>query len=188
MMTTTSLTVSNERAAEEDMFSDLQPVAAFTIKKIDLATQLNALMVFSGKSRSDIALSLGWKKSQVTRVLSGKNNFTVKTIWDFSSHLGFDFDIVFRASHQQRPRQPWQIQRTENANLPVVSLRTHNFQIEIQSASEVAVDFLTGNNKSHYFSFNTKMDEATHQALPATIHKSLIPAGCELPVTNNLRR
>jgi len=45
--------------------------------------------------------------------LSGENNLTIKTIWEFSSYLGFDYDVVFHSADQRRPQQPWQIERRE---------------------------------------------------------------------------
>jgi len=196
MTTATSLTVRNERANEEDMFSDLEPISAFAVKKIDLATQLNALMVSSGTNRSDMAEALGWKKSQVTRVLSGKNNFTVKTIWDFSSGLGFDFDIVFRAPNQQRPKQPWQLHKKEETTLPVEGLRTLHLPIVMQSAGEVAVDFLAGRAKGNYFSFDTRPFENVEilgfaaQELPSATLTSLVQneTHVHVKVTQKLRK
>jgi transcriptional regulator with XRE-family HTH domain len=113
MTTSTALVATNQLQAEDDIFSHLQPISAFDVKKDYIATQLAALMSFCEKSRSDMAEGLGWEKSRITRILSGENNLTIKTIWEFSSYLGFDYDVVFHSADQRRPQQPWQIERRE---------------------------------------------------------------------------
>lgn len=181
------VTMSNNQINEDDMFFNLEPASAFEVKKVELAAQLNALMVYCGKNRSDMAESLGCKKSHVTRLLSGKSNFTIKTIWDFASHLDFDFDVVFRTHSDRRPTQPWQAQRVRQ-NLPDVSLQTLKVPLQLQSAQEVAVDFLMGRNKAYYVSFNTCLFDSSQQALPATIQTNPMPAIPIPPATRNLRR
>lgn len=183
-----SLSVTAARQSEEDMFSDIESISPFTVKKIDLATQLNALMVFSRKSRSDMAASLGWKKSRITKILSGNDNLTIKTISEFSAHLGYDFDVIFHAYDHPRPIQPWQIKGTEKSNLPIDYLQILNLPLKSQSSIEVLVDILSGNGSQSYFSFDTQMfggsnmiDIATN-ALPASMKTDSISTEIEIPV------
>lgn len=165
-MTNSMVVNKSQLQSDEDMFSDLEPLSAFEIKKDSVATQLAALMVHCGKNRSEMAEELGWKKSRVTRILSGHGNLTIKTVCEFSTHLGYDFDVVFHGYDERRPRQPWQIQRTETTNLPRESLRVLNLPIETQSAQEVFVDLLAGKGRENYLSFNTRTLGLEMQFLP----------------------
>ncbi len=140
-----------------DAFSDVGQVDPFELKKDHLATQLAGLMSFCKKNRSEMAADLGWEKSRVTKVLSGKQNLTVKSIWEFSSCLGFEFDISFRSPVALPPKQPWQIRA--DTFLQVIGRRfsdrlsLKSFPIiEIQSADEVAADMSAGKYKNFYIS------------------------------------
>ena len=108
----TALATTNQNDVQGncfDAFSDIGPVDQFDLKKDHLGAQMGALMAFSGKNRSELMEILGWKKSRVSNVLSGKCNLTIKTVWEFASSLGFDFDVVFHASGDSPQIQPWQI-------------------------------------------------------------------------------
>lgn len=179
---------TNQLQSDDGMFSDLEPLSAFEIKKDSLATQLAALMSYCGKSRSDMADELGWKKSRVTSVLSGHNNLTIKTICDFATHLGYDFDVIFHSYDHPRPMQPWQIQRKETSSLPMISLQTLNLPIETQSAKEVAIDLLSGKGRETYFSFNTGTLGLIPPTLPAARRSSQLSTELTLSVVYNLRR
>ncbi len=187
MTNSKSVVATKPRKTAEEMFGGLEPLTAFEVKKDAVATQLTALMLHSRKTRSDMAEELGWQKSRITKVLSGNNNLTIKTICEFSGLLGYDFDVIFHGPDEPRPKQPWQIQRKEETNLPVESLRTLNLPIVMQSAGEVAVDLITGKAKESYFSFDTSVfgnvkipDVATHM-LPAAISTNLIQNGLRVP-------
>lgn len=179
MTSSTALVTTNQNEVEDDIFSDLEPIDPFNLKKDYLSAQLAALMSFSGKSRSALADELGWKKSRITNVLSGRSNLTIKTIWEFVSHCGFDFDVVFRAPDAERPRQPWQLSKpiintsVLVRNVSVSDRATHAFGhvvIQIQTAAEVAQDLHDGNHKSHYFYLNIpKAVETTQPAIEAPI-------------------
>lgn len=102
-------TVSNELLSsdDDDMFADLPPVDPFDIKKQRIASHITALIVSSGKTRSEVAEEIGIQKSVMSRVLSGKNNTKIGTIWQIASHLGYDFDVIFHSDREQTPSQPW---------------------------------------------------------------------------------
>jgi transcriptional regulator with XRE-family HTH domain len=154
---TTSIAVipaGDLRAQDDDLdlFPDLEPLHPFDIKKDELAANLSALMSYTKKTRSELARELGWGKSRITKVLSGKNNLTLRTICEFTTCLGYDFDVVFRTLVEKRPEQPWQKIRNiaihgyvANASAPL---------IDVQTANQVAKDLFEGNHRSHYFSLH----------------------------------
>lgn len=168
MTNSTSLVTINQNQSEDDfadVFTDLAPIDPFDLKKDFLGAQMAALVSFSGKSRTDLVGELGWKKSRVSNVLSGKCNLTIKSIWEFSSYLGFEFDVIFRRPSELPPRQPWQIRWS--ASLPMAGRRFSDqlsqiaSPFEIQSAGEVAIDLLAGKKKKFYIS-----STSTEGALP----------------------
>lgn len=161
MTVTRGLVVRNQRDSDDDMFHDIEPVSALEIKKTEVATHLAALMSYKGKTRSGLATELGWNKSRMTKVLSGRENLTIKTIWEFSSQLGLDFSVLFQELDLPKPKQPWQIKKSENTTLPVNGMKTIVAPLEVQSAQEVAADFICGNQKEYYFSFNMGAYEET---------------------------
>lgn len=184
---TTTLVTADQNTDDDDIFFDLEPMDAFELKKDYLAAQLAALMSYSGKSRSVLADELGWKKSRITSVLSGRSNLTAKTIWEFASHCGYDFDVIFRAPDVKPSLQPWQIGKTRISTvLKNVTVPPDNFNhslgtvvIEIQSAEEVARDIAEGNHRSHYINLSidvSKMVEIPKPPpLPASLSISTLP-------------
>ncbi|MBI5435914.1 MAG: helix-turn-helix transcriptional regulator [Nitrosomonadales bacterium] len=149
MTNSTALVTTNQNAAEDnffDAFSDIGQVDPFELKKDHLGAQMAALMAFSGKSRSELTEILGWKKSRVSNVMSGKCNLTIKTIWEFASSLGFDFEVVFHTPCNSPQIQPWQIAQRE------VALTFPLPTIEVQTAFQVARDLMNGSYKALYFS------------------------------------
>ncbi|NTV94843.1 MAG: helix-turn-helix transcriptional regulator [Thiobacillus sp.] len=157
MSTSRALTNVNNSQEDglEEMFASLPPLDPFDIKKDEVSALLAALMAFSDVKRTELADKLTWKKSRVTSVLSGRANPTLKTIWEFSSILGYDFDIVFRAFDEQRAKQPWQ--RLANLVTPSHSevKRQKSFVqpiYEAQTPQEVVRDIVTGHAKPLYVS------------------------------------
>lgn len=141
--------------APEDLFADVfarvSPVDPFTFQKDQVATDLAALLSYSNKTRLDLIESLGWKKSRISTVLSGKGNLTLKTLHEFTSDLGYEFDVVFRSPDTPLPMQPWQRQEQKTA-ISYVTYDGLGPRIEVQSAAQVANDIHTGNHKDCYFS------------------------------------
>lgn len=80
------------------------------LKSVDLAANLALLLHHAGKSRADLARTLGWSRARVTQVLSGHENLTVQTIAAVAQALGYTFDAVFRKMGDQAPSQPWEQQ------------------------------------------------------------------------------
>lgn len=150
-----ALVASTDDASDEweDMFSRLPQMDAFDLKKDQLAAEMAALMSFAGKNRSEMAESLNWEKSRVTRVLSGKANPTVKTIKEYCAVLGYDFDVIFRLPTEVRAKQPWQKASSVSVQLvPHRPLQDYEIRVDVQTASEVAIDLQRGHGKSHYIS------------------------------------
>lgn len=175
-----ALVASSENAPEEweDMFSHLPEMDMCDLKKDQIAAELAALMSFSGKSRSEMADCLNWEKSRVTRVLSGRANLTVKTIQEYCSALGYDFDVIFRLSTEDRAKQPWQ----KCSSIPVPlsllhSVQDYEIRVDVQTASEVAFDLQRGQGKSHYISLGDSRPQMK------AVHFVEVGAASYLPVT-----
>ena len=141
---------------EVDLFGGLldevESTDPFEVKKDYLAVQMAALMSFAGKTRSEMGELLGWKRSRVTSVLSGRCNPTAKTIHEFSSRLGYDFEVIFKLAHEASARQPWAKAATSvliEFNPPKDSFSR---MLHLQTAPEVAADIAVGAEKSHYIS------------------------------------
>ncbi|QQN89404.1 MULTISPECIES: helix-turn-helix domain-containing protein [Acinetobacter] len=81
--------------------------SSIDVKKIQWASALNALMVHSGKSRTEMAEICNISKGRITRILSGDSNLTIESICSFANSLGYDVDIAFYNSPMTKPYQPW---------------------------------------------------------------------------------
>lgn len=142
---------SIEVAALPDMFADLPAMDPFEIKQDMIAANLSALISYCGKTRSAIAEELGFHKSAVTRLLSGKNNTKIRTIWEIASHLGYDFDIVF---HNEINRVTSNLQPWHSAALAVSTTSvTTPILIDKETPEEVMLSIQAGYSKPYYYSF-----------------------------------
>ncbi|EHU2111557.1 helix-turn-helix domain-containing protein [Acinetobacter baumannii] len=94
--------------------------SAIEVKKIQWASALNALMLHSGKSRSEMAEACNISKGRVTRILSGDSNLTIESICSFANALGYDVDIAFYNSSMTKPYQPWNSGQIEFATFKKV--------------------------------------------------------------------
>lgn len=81
---------------------------AFEVKKADVAVDIQAMMKSAGVSRKELANLLGWKASRVTKILSGEENLTLRTLQDVYWKLGYEYDVVARKIGERRALQPWQ--------------------------------------------------------------------------------
>ncbi|MBZ0104100.1 MAG: helix-turn-helix domain-containing protein [Sulfuricella denitrificans] len=188
MTHSTSVVSMGQIESETDMFADLEPLTAFEVKRDYVATQLTALMSHCGKSRSVMAEELGWKKSRITKVLSGRNNLTLKTICEFSTHLGYDFDVVFHGVNEPRPKQPWQIQNVETTSLPMEALRMLSLPTKAQSALEVAIDLLQGNGKEFYYGVDSGGFNTVPLSLPSPSRTFFTSTEFNTPLSFKLRK
>lgn len=80
----------------------------FEIKAQSLSVDLVQAVNESGFSQKQIAEHLGWSASRVSRVLHGASNITLRTLFELTSALEIEFDIVFRKSEASRALHYWQ--------------------------------------------------------------------------------
>lgn len=168
----------------------------YNIDTVTLQTELIAnnlifLLRHSGVSRSELAKRLNWKKSRVSRVLSGDVNLTLKTISAISDELGYAFDIVFYNQNYPKPKQPWKIDK-ENMTIAVQSTELKSQPIiNIQSDDQVFNDLIKGDGASFYISVKNKRTiNVNTSQLTKTIPHSINPhfistsaQSTELPVS-----
>lgn len=115
-----------------------------------VAADLAILLHHSGLSRADVAQKLGWKKSRVTRVLSGDQNLTIKTISEFVEALGYTFDVVFYNKSYPKPKQPWQMDKM------VKKIAKSEITIQLQTGDCVFRELLDGNDGDYYIRIDNK--------------------------------
>lgn len=120
------------------------PVDLSEIQMELVAADLAILLKHSGFSRADIARKLGWKKSRITRMLSGDSNLTIRTIHQFADALGYSFDVVFHNQESPKPKQPWQI-RKEIKQIPLPK-----YTMQLQDGDEVFDDLIAGKDAAGY--------------------------------------
>jgi transcriptional regulator with XRE-family HTH domain len=134
------------------------------IKMEQIASHLVGLLRHKKISRSELAKELGWRKSRVTKVLSGDENLTIKTMTVITQKLGYDFDVIFHNKNYDKPKQPWQIDR-ERRNLLQVAppqLTSRPFHYEIQTGQQVVNDVLAGHEKELYISVESSPSVKGH--------------------------
>lgn len=145
-------------ASELSMFGDIYDVDMSVMQMESIASDLVFLLRHSGLSRSELASRLGWNKSRVTKVLSGDENLTIKTITSVAECLGYGFDVVFYNESYDQPKQPWHIDRI---NKPVSVEPVHTkapFELKFQSGKEVFKDLMKGNDADAYISISKVFD------------------------------
>lgn len=140
------------------------------------ANRLVFLLKHSGLSRAELARKLGWKKSRVSKVLSGDMNLTIKTITAISEALEYDFEVVFYNKDYPKPKQPWQIDR-ENKALTVEAIESEKQPvINIQSDDQVFHDLISGKGAGFYIPVrNKRMINVNTSNTTQTIARSIDP-------------
>lgn len=154
------------REEDDDGFGGLPALQPFDLKKEELAAQLSAMLSFSGLTRSEVADRLDCKKSRMTSILSGKNNPTMKTIWQVAQVAGFDFDVVFRPTGQKRALQPWQTARNAISNVPLTSRGT--IYIELTVSRNLGADWIIDAVKPMYFKAKIPLAMTREQTVKLT--------------------
>jgi transcriptional regulator with XRE-family HTH domain len=99
----------SEAAASEDF--------EFELKAQEVAVNLAALMSHAGVKRADLARRLDWKAGRLSKVLSGEENLTLRTLHLVYKALGYTFDILPRTAAERVPMQPWQRFSFDNAHV-----------------------------------------------------------------------
>lgn len=131
-----------------DFIDDLEPE---DIQKEVVAADLSMLLVHSSYSRTKLGADLGYRKSRISRILSGDENLTLKTLTKVADALGYTFDVVFYNHNYQKPKQPWIIDREKRQVAVAKEVnKTKIFNIEFQTDDQVASDFLAGNESDRY--------------------------------------
>lgn len=147
MSTKNSLLAPAAPERDEDVFAKLPKQDRFELKKLDLSTELVALMAYCHETRSSIAERLGWKKSRLTHLLSGRANPTVRTIYEFASCVGYDVDVVFRKADQDRLPQPWE--QISLQSLPAPS-QSAKYVVVFQAVEDLVSDYTAGTAQPFY--------------------------------------
>ncbi|WP_226093624.1 helix-turn-helix domain-containing protein (plasmid) [Dickeya oryzae] len=133
-------------------FSDVDP---FFTKKNAVANELLALISHENISRSQLCEKLNWAPSRLSKVLSGEQNITVKTITAISLALGYDFSIYFHKIYKKEMVQPWEkssyISNILQINT-ISEIKKHKLTVHIQSKEDVMMDLLNGRGKESYIS------------------------------------
>jgi transcriptional regulator with XRE-family HTH domain len=103
--------IAPEAADLADLWAILHGEAArFELKKSEIGSEMASLLAFHEITRAKIANKLGWPESRLSKVLSGKENLTIKTIFEFCDAFGVEFDVIFRKLGGQRAPQLWENQ------------------------------------------------------------------------------
>ena len=102
------LGINPETADFSDILAAISEPDSFKLQKDQVGTDLVSLVAFTDTNRSSLAEILGYKKSRVTRILSGMENLTLRTIHDVCKAVGYEVDVTFRKKSEAKPLQPWQ--------------------------------------------------------------------------------
>lgn len=148
-----------------DFIDELEPE---DIQKEVVAADLSMLLVHSDYSRTRLGTDLGYGKSRISRILSGDENLTLKTLTKVADTLGYTFDVVFYNKNYPKPKQPWNIDR-DNKKLAVskkVSTRKV-FNLELQTGDQVVSDVLAGNESDRYI----RVTEGNDSNINYLLHK-----------------
>jgi len=105
---------------DDDLFDDLEPISRFEFDKISWAASLCSALAHKKISRSDLASTIGYSRGRITKILSGDENLTLKTISTLSEALGLGVELSFINEHNIKASQPWVLGITE------ARLKTHS--------------------------------------------------------------
>lgn len=153
----TEITNSFEDIGDFDFFdfSDVDPVE---VKKSAIANDLCALIAHENLSRVKLARKLNWKPSRLSRVLSGKQNLTVRTITDIAVALDYDFKIYFHKKTEVLHVQPWESTLRSVPKAIEQTTFSKNYLVwNLQTCDEVENDIKTNNSKDFYISLDVPL-------------------------------
>ncbi|MDN5638164.1 MAG: helix-turn-helix domain-containing protein [Staphylococcus equorum] len=141
------------------------------IKMEQVASHLVGLLRHQNISRSELAKDLGWSKSRVTKVLSGDENLTIKTMTMITQKLGYDFDIIFHNKNYEKPKQPWQIDREKITTHQIAAQPSQSrpeIFLELQTGEQVVNAVLAGREKEYYVSITSPPNFISERAIQIT--------------------
>lgn len=151
---TTEITNSFDDIGDFDFFdfSDVDPVE---VKKSAIANDLCALIAHENLSRAKLAKKLNWKPSRLSRVLSGKQNLTVRTITEIAVALEYDFKVYFHKAQEVLYVQPWESTLRSTPKVIEQKSSSKNYFVwNLQTCDEVEHDIQTNNAKDFYISLD----------------------------------
>ena len=131
-MTKTALGVSPNDIAVDPKKLLLNQEAAI----LDTTELICALMKEADISRSDLAARMGTTKSNITQILDGSRNMTIRTVSDVMTHLGHEFRASckareFRVTNEQ-PHVVVRVMAEFRIPMPQESIATLPKNIEVQ--------------------------------------------------------
>lgn len=131
-----------------DFIDELEPE---DIQKEVVAADLSMLLMHSNYSRTRLGADLGYGKSRISRILSGDENLTLKTLTKVADALGYTFDVIFYNKNYPKPKQPWNIDRENKKNItPKQIIKPKTFDLELQTGDQVVSDVLAGKESDQY--------------------------------------
>lgn len=91
-----------------ELFSELEPLTPFDIKKEEIIAHFLALMSVANINRDEFIKISGWSKKKLDGFLEG-NCLDLRTIFEFTQYLGYKMDIVYQnPSYDRSWRQLWE--------------------------------------------------------------------------------
>lgn len=134
-----------------DFIDELEPE---DIQKEVVAADLSMLLVHANCSRSQLATNLDYTKSRISRILSGNENLTLKTLTKVADALGYTFDVIFYNEKYDQPKQPWHIDRLSKSVCAEPVYSDSSFEFKVQESRDVFEDLMKGNDADAYISIN----------------------------------
>ncbi len=148
-----------------DFIDELEPE---DIQKEVVAADLSMLLVHANCSRSQLAKDLGYTKSRISRILSGDENLTLKTLTKVADALGYTFDVIFHNEKYDQPKQPWHIDRLNKTVRAEPVFSKSQIEFKLQNSGEVFEDLMAGEDSPYYISINKNFDINKIESLQAT--------------------
>lgn len=162
-----------------DFIDELEPE---DVQKEVVAADLSMLLVHSNCSRSQLATDLGYTKSRISRILSGDENLTLKTLTKVADALGYTFDVIFYNENYNQPKQPWHIDRLNKAIYAAQMHSSSEIGLKIQGAEEVFKDLLAGKDAPYYISAGKTFDMDKIRSVQPIKNKSINETGFHLNI------
>jgi len=103
----------------EDLWNDADDARDWWLenKRQDVAITLTGMLDERQITFADLGRRLNWKRSRVSRALSGRENLTLNTIAEIVRAADLDFDLLVRFRGASRALQPWERSSMDNAAL-----------------------------------------------------------------------
>lgn len=147
-----------------DFIDELEPE---DIQKEVVAADLSMLLVHANCSRSQLATGLGYTKSRISRILSGDENLTLKTLTKVADALGYTFDVIFYNEKYDQPKQPWHIDRLNKTVRAEPVFAKPQIEFKLQNSGEVFEDLMAGEDSPYYISISKNLDINKIESLQA---------------------